>query len=60
MKIAQPMTLFGHAEFKTIAIFGRARLVKTPNGKYQLQGGSRNDRIEAREWVSLFMHEVFI
>jgi hypothetical protein len=60
MKIAQPMTLFGPSEHKTVAVFGSARLVKTPNGRYQLQGGSRTDRMDAREWVSLFMHEVFI
>ncbi len=60
MKITQPFSLIRRAPFETIAIFGKARLVRHPHGKYELQGGSRADRIEAREWVSLFMHQAFV
>ena len=52
------------AEFKSegnvIATFGRATLVKTPEGKYELRGGSKEDRLTAYEWISLFMHQVVV
>jgi len=60
MKIAQPTTLFFRSDSETIAVFGKARLVRTRQGKYELQGGTREDRIEAREWISLFMHQVLV
>lgn len=40
-----------------IASFGRARLVNRADGHVELQGGSPADRTEAKEWMSLFMHE---
>ena len=43
-----------------IAAFGRAELIKTLTGKYELRGGSSEDQAQAKEWVSLFMHEVLI
>jgi hypothetical protein len=43
-----------------IARFGNAALIKNPEGSHVLKGGSRNDRSEAREWISLFMHEVVV
>ena len=45
---------------KVIASFGRAKLVKTPDCRYELHGGSDEDQAEAREWVSLFFHEAVI
>lgn len=42
---------------RVIAIFGRARLVKTPDGHYELRGGTPEDRSGATEWISLFLHE---
>jgi hypothetical protein len=32
-------------------------LIKQTNGTWQLQGGSEEDRLSAREWISLFLHE---
>ena len=29
-------------------------------GKVELKGGSKEDRIEAREWMSLFWHEAVV
>jgi len=46
-------------ETELIAQFGQARLVRTLDGRYELQGGSPDDHAEAREWVSLFLHEAF-
>jgi hypothetical protein len=45
---------------EVIAAFGHARLIKTFGGKYELVGGSGDERSEAREWISLFMHEVVV
>jgi hypothetical protein len=43
-----------------IARFGKATLIKQPNGAWQLQGGSAEDRLSAREWISLFQHEAVV
>ena len=43
-----------------IATFGAAALIKKPEGGYALAGGSFDDRIEAQEWISLFMHEAVL
>jgi hypothetical protein len=42
------------------ASFGEARLFRKPNGDYELVGGTMADRVAAKEWVSLFMHEASI
>jgi hypothetical protein len=44
--------------FHVIAQFGAARLVSRPDGRTELRGGSPADHADAREWLSLFMHEV--
>jgi len=43
-----------------IARFGQAALLKQSNGTWQLKGGSDDDRLSAREWISLFMHEAVV
>ena len=43
-----------------VARFGEARLVCTLQGRIELRDGSRSDRIEAREWVSMFLHDVAV
>jgi hypothetical protein len=47
-------------EHSIIARFGQAALIKKPEGSHLLVGGSADDRGEAREWISLFMHEVVV
>ncbi len=47
-------------EGEFIAGFGQAELVKTPDCKYELRGGSDDDRLAAREWISLFFHEAVL
>ena len=37
--------------------FGRADLVAANNGRLELRGGTIADRTEAKEYISLFMHE---
>jgi len=43
-----------------VATFGNARLVKRLDCRFELRGGSDQDRAEAREWISLFLHEAVI
>ena len=47
-------------EGEVIAMFGQARLVKYLGGQVELQGGSAGDHTEAKEWISLFMHELVV
>ena len=47
-------------EGEVIAYFGQARLVKRLDSKFELKGGSVEDRSTAKEWLSLFMHEVVL
>jgi hypothetical protein len=47
-------------EGETIAFFGEARLIKFLDGKLELKDGSKDDRIAAHEWISLFMHEAVV
>jgi hypothetical protein len=44
----------------SVAQFGNASLILQSDGKYRLDGGSRDDHAEAREWASLFLHEAVI
>ena len=39
---------------------GGARLIKYLDGKLVLKGGSKDDRIAVREWISLFWHEAVV
>jgi hypothetical protein len=43
---------------RIIATFGRACLVSLPDGSVELRGGAPGDQTAAKEWISLFMHEV--
>ena len=43
---------------RIIQEFGEAKLVRQPDGKHELIGGSTADVAEAKEWVSLFAHEI--
>jgi hypothetical protein len=45
---------------EVIARFGKAALIKQHNGTWQLKGGSDEDRLSAREWISLFQHEAIV
>ena len=47
-------------EGEVIAAFGQAQLVKYLDGKLELKGGSREDRLAAKEWLSMFMHEAVV
>lgn len=49
-----------HCGLNLIACFGRARLVARPDGRAELRGGSASERTEAKEWISLFLHEAVL
>lgn len=40
-----------------IACFGQARLLSRMDGRVELRGGTESDRTEAKEWISLFLHD---
>jgi len=41
-----------------IASFGAAQLFERPDGRAELRGGADPQRTEAKEWISLFAHEL--
>ena len=45
---------------EVVASWGQARLVKYLDGKVELKGGSKEDRLAAHEWISLFWHEAVV
>ncbi len=47
-------------EGEVIALFGQAKLIKFLNGKYELRGGTKEDRIAAHEWISMFCHNIVV
>ena len=47
-------------EGEVVASWGEAQLIKYLDGRSELRGGSKEDRAEAREWMSLFWHEAVV
>lgn len=43
-----------------VAGFGDAKLIRFLDGKLELRGGSKDDRIAAQEWMSMFWHEAVV
>ena len=44
-------------EGEVVALWGQAQLVKYLNGTSELKVGTKEDRLAAQEWISLFWHE---
>jgi len=42
---------------RRLARFGTAELVKHFDGEIELRGGNRDERQDARDWLSFFLHE---
>ena len=59
MRIRNILSLFKD-EAELIASFGEADLVRYLDGRYELRGGSRDDRLTAKEWISMFCHNVVV
>jgi hypothetical protein len=47
-------------EGEVVAAWGEAQLVRYLHGRTELRGGSKEDRLAAQEWISLFWHEVVV
>ncbi len=47
-------------ESELVRSFGAAHLLRHASGHWELRGGTRSDRLEAREWISLFCHEAVV
>ena len=45
---------------RVVALFGQARLIREPDGRFQLEGGNRHDRLAAIEWTSMFLPEAVV
>ncbi|HOW63930.1 MAG TPA: hypothetical protein P5186_00895 [Candidatus Paceibacterota bacterium] len=45
---------------EVIACFGRGRLMKRADGRFEFRDGTTEDLAAAREWISLFLHEAII
>ena len=60
MKFENYLSDSSQREAEVIAFFGEAKLVRTIDFKYELRGGSQDDRISAREWISLFFHDAAV
>lgn len=45
---------------EVVACFGQGRLVKRPDGRFEFRDGTAEDLAEAREWISMFLHEAII
>jgi len=46
-----------HRYWNLVARFGQANLVARADGRMELRGGTDSDRTEAKEWISLFLHD---
>ncbi len=44
-------------EGEMVAAWGEAQLIRFLDGRSELRGGSKEDRLAAQEWISLFWHE---
>jgi len=47
-------------EGEVVAAWGEAQLLRYLNGRTELRGGSKDDRLAAQEWISLFWHEAVV
>ena len=45
---------------EVVAAWGQAHLIKYLDGNLELKGGSKEDRLAAHEWISLFWHEAVV
>ncbi len=45
---------------RLVATFGDSQLVKRASGRYELCGASAADHTDAKEWMSLFLHEAIV
>ena len=54
------MQRFSSKSEQVLSTFGSALLVLNSEGRVELRGGTKGDRQEAVEWISMFLPEVNI
>jgi len=47
-------------EGEVVAAWGEAQLIRYLDGRTELRGGSKDERLAAQEWISLFWHEAVV
>ena len=57
MKLNMRRLSLGFRAPRVVAKFGLARLVETRHGAVEVRGGTADELVAAKEWISLFMHE---
>ena len=60
MKMPRILEYLRHEQGELIASWGDAELIRRSDGRYELRGGTPDDRQAAREWISLFYHEATV
>jgi hypothetical protein len=45
---------------QVIALFGRGKLIKRSHSRFELIGGEQSDLTDAKQWISLFLHEAIL
>jgi serine/threonine protein kinase len=58
-RIPQPQPM-RKPEEEVVAEWGGAKLVKCPDGKLELRGGSSEDQAAAREWISIYLQKATV
>jgi len=52
-----PLEIDNVRQYEWVAGWGAAKLIKWLDGRYELQGGSEQDRQEAMTWIKRFMSD---
>ena len=60
MKTINVLEFLGRQRGELIASWGDAELVRHFDGRYELRGGTPEDRQAAREWISMFLHQATV
>jgi hypothetical protein len=60
MRLKKDWYLESQEESELITLFGEVRILNFFYGELALKGGSKEDRAEAKEWISKFMPQVVL
>ena len=44
-------------ETEVVATFGQAQVVKYPDGRLEIHGGTENDKAQAHDWIKRFWQQ---
>ena len=60
MKLMQRLQQRLNRSEKIVRQFGQAKLIRQPEGRHELVGGTAEDRANARDYIAFFQHEVVL